>query len=240
MKCCSYIQTPIGRFAYQKQFLFVGIKRIDREVAFENLKEIISILNRLGITTGPIFGTLLGIIRENNFIEWDEDIDMYILKEQEKDFLNALWTLRNNGCELIRYDKRGLYSVMKNGEYIDFYVLRPISPEVRHTGGPDFLFEKYVQDAITYDFKGILLRIPREYEEYLEFTYGDWRTPKKYADFNTSKSRIFWLKIRNAVKNSIPDCIHSRLLKWHHTKDLKAFIRKCEAKGMPIDINLKL
>lgn len=240
MSCYSTIKTPKGKFRYHKQFLYVGIKKIDREIAFGNLKEIVPLLDGLGIKFGPIFGTLLGIIRENNFIEWDEDIDCYILKEQEDLFRSSLWDFQRAGFELVRYDKRGLFSLMKNGEYIDFYVLRSISPDVRHTGGADFLFEKYIQDTITYDFKGIPLSIPREYEEYLEFTYGDWRTPRKYADFNLGKGQILWLRIKNAVKNSLPDCIHSRLLKLHHTKDLKSFIQKCEAKGIPVDKNLKL
>lgn len=240
MNCYSSVSTPKGKFRYHKQFLFVGLKKIDRDVAFGNLKEIVPMLDALGITAGPIFGTLLGIIRENNFIEWDEDIDFYILKEQEDLFRASLWDFRSAGFELVRYDKRGLFSLMKNGEYIDFYVLRSISPQVRHTGGPDFLFEKYIKDTVTYDFKGIPLRIPREYEEYLEFTYGDWRTPRKYADFNLGKLRILCLKIKDTMKNALPDSIHSRLLKWHHAKDLQAFIRKCEARGMPVDDNLKL
>lgn len=240
MKCYSSVKTNKGKFRYHKQFLFVGLKKIDRDVAFENLKEIVPLLGKLGIKAGPIFGTLLGIIRENNFIEWDEDIDFYILKEQEELFRSSLWDFRRAGFELVRYDKRGLFSLMKNGEYIDFYVLRSISPEVRHTGGPDFLFEKYIKDTIIYDFKDIPLIIPREYEEYLEFTYGDWKTPRKYADFNLGKIKIFWLKVKDTVKNSLPDCVHSRLLKLHHTKDLKAFIRKCEAKGMSIDKTIKL
>jgi len=36
-----------------------------------------------------------------------------------------------------------------------------------------------VTDLVDYDFKGITLKIPRDYDEFLTFQYGDWRTPVK-------------------------------------------------------------
>ena len=43
----AVISTPRGAFRYEKRFLYVGIKKIDREKAFENLKELVSLLDRL-------------------------------------------------------------------------------------------------------------------------------------------------------------------------------------------------
>lgn len=239
MKKQSYINTPKGPFRYWKKFLFVGVKKIDRAVAFENLKELAVLLDRFGIQSGLVFGTLLGIIRENDFIEWDEDIDMYILKEQEDLFRSSLWDFRDAGFELVRYDRRGLYSLMKDGEYIDFYVMRKASENVRTTGA-SFMFEKYIRDTVAYDFKGITLQIPRDYEEYLEFAYGDWRTPRQYADFNMGKARIWLLKAQDTIKGCLPDALYSALLRLHHRKDLKAFVAKCVSKGIPVDEGIHL
>ena len=236
----AVIKTPSGPYKYKKVFLYVGLKQIDREVALNNLKDLMPLFAAKGLRTGPIYGTLLGLMREGNFIEWDEDIDMYLLKEQEDMFRDALWDMRKLGFELIRYDKRGLYSIRRDGEYIDFYVLRSIAPGLRHMGGPDFLFEKYLNDTVDFDFKGVTLQIPRDYEEYLEFTYGDWRTPKRYTNYQPGKLKIAKMWLKDTIKNNLPDSLHAYLLKRVHAKDLVSFKQKCKAKGISIDDSISL
>ena len=234
------IRTSRGPLRYRPVYLYVGRKVIDREVAFRNLKDLVPILDRSGIRFGPIFGSLLGMIRENDFIAWDEDIDMYILQEEEEAFKDALWPLKEAGFELVRYDKRGLYSVMRNNEYIDFYVLRKVSGELRHTGGADFLFERYLQDTVPFDFKGVTLRIPRDYEEYLTFSYGDWRTPRQVADYHQSKFRIFLGRVRWELKNLIPKSCYRFFVRLHRRKDAKRFQEKCRTLGIELKEEIRL
>lgn len=234
------IQTSRGRYRYKTVYLYLGRKVIDREVATDNLRDLVPVLEKTGIHFGPIFGSLLGMVREHDFIAWDEDIDLYILKEEEELFKDALWSLREKGFELVRYDKRGLYSVMRRNEYIDFYVLRPVSRELRHTGGADFIFERYLQDTVPYDFKGIPMRIPREYDEYLTFTYGDWRTPVKSFDYQQGRVRIMLGRIKYWFKGMIPDRIYPCLVRWYRKKDLEEFLRKCEKKGVVLNEEVHL
>lgn len=227
------IKTPKGRLKYKPKNLYLGIKQIDREVAFENLKILISLLLEFEIRVSPAYGTLLGIIRENNFIEWDEDIDLFILNEDKEKFLNSLWAMKEQGLELVRVDRCGhLYSVMRNGEYIDFYIMDPISPEIRTGYGDLFMLEKYLIDLIDYDFRGITVRVPREYEQCLEFLYGDWRKPVKYANFNLTRVQIAKANLMSFLKTVLPFPIHMLLLKRHHLKDLKKFLCKCKNKGV--------
>lgn len=234
------IKTPRGRFHYKPKFVYLGIKRIDPQIAFENLVLLVDILNKAGITASPAYGSLLGIIRDNGFIEWDEDIDMFILKEDKDKFLNALWDLKEAGFELIREIRVGhLYSVMRKGEYIDFYVMEPLTPEVRTTLGGGFVFEKYLKDLIDWNFKGLTIKVPREYENCLEFMYGDWRTPVQYANFELSRFSVMKMKIVDTVKKWIPSKLHLFLLKRYHKKELNKFLLKCRQKGIelkyPID-----
>lgn len=234
------IQTSKGDFYYSPKTLYLGIKQIDREVAFENLKILMSVLSKKGIGAGPFLGTLLGIVRENNFIEWDEDIDLFILKEQEQLLVDSLWDLKECGFDLVRYERRGLYSVIRNGEYIDFYVMYRIADNLRYSGGADFMFENYLTDTIEWDFRGIPMRIPREYDEFLTFQYGDWRTPVKYADFNMSAFRKLLVKSVYFIKNHLPDFLYYRLLKKYHKKHLAKFVAKCKRKGIVLPKNIKL
>lgn len=226
------INTGKGVLKYKRSYLYLGQKPIGKEQAFKNLQIVAELLNGTGIKWGPAFGTLLGFVREHDFITWDEDIDLYILEEDEETFKNAIWDLIDKGFELIRYERRGLYSLMRKGEYIDFYVLQRLSPNIRQTNGGGFLFEKYVQDTIPFDFKGIELQIPRDYDEFLSFQYGDWRTPVQYANFSLSKKDIFNSRAKTMLKNNLPDAIYFHLLKKHHAKDIAKFRRKCLKKGI--------
>lgn len=233
------IKTPLGRLYYKPVNLYVGIKQMNRDIAFDNLKVLLQVLRELNICATPAYGTLLGIIRENNFIEWDEDIDLFILKEDQERLLNAFWKLKEKGFELIRVDRCGhLYSIMRKNEYIDFYIMTSISPELRTTYGGGFIFEKYLTDLVKYNFRGLTINVPREYENCLEFMYGDWRTPAKYANFKMSKTAIFKAKLLNILKNSLPYSIHFQLLKKYHKKDLDKFLIKCKQKGITLHYSI--
>lgn len=235
------LKTSKGTFHYNRKVLYLGSKRLNKEIALENLFLISLILKENGISLRPVFGTLLGMIRDNDFIEWDEDVDCAILKEDEEKLRDILPTLQEKGFELVRYLRRGLYSFMRNGEYIDFYVLRLVSTDVRHTGGRDFLIEKYVRDTIEWDFKGIKMVIPREYEEYLEFTYGDWKTPKQYLNFDDRGLKFCFHWMKQYIKDYLlPDFLYYPMLVDYHRKHQMIFLQKCRNKGIVVDENINL
>lgn len=234
------IKTSKGDIYFHRKFLYIGIKQIDRDIAFENLNIISQVLNKENINWGPFLGTLLGIIRDNDFIAWDEDTDLYILKEDEEKLKNALWKLIDLGFEVIRYERRGLYSIMRKGEYIDFYILKEISPTLRFSGGADYIFSKYLEDTITWNFKGLEILVPKDYDEFLTFQYGDWKTPVQYADFNLNIFQRTYYRLKSNIKNSLPDCLYYYLLHQYHQKSFQRFKDKCEKKGITIPASITL
>lgn len=236
----SHIKTPKGRFYYNKKTLYLGIKQIDKVQSLENLKLVAEIMYKNNLSWGPAFGSLLGMVREHDFIEWDEDIDIYILEEQEDTFRNVLWEFKDVGFELVRYYRRGLYSIMRKGEYMDFYVLRKMSDNLRETRGGGYVFEKYIQDTIEIDFQGIKLSVPREYDEYLTFQYGDWRTPIQYANFEMNKVQRYLFMLKLQLMNCLPDCVYFYLLNRYHQKDFQKFKEKCRKKGILLNENVNL
>lgn len=234
------IKTSRGKFCYKPKFVYLGIKRINPVIAFENLKDLVNILNNYGILATPAFGTLLGIIRENDFIAWDEDIDLFILKEDKEKLLDAFWDMRKEGFELIRNARVGhLYSIMRNGEYIDFYIMEPISPEVRTTLGGGYILEKYLTDLMDWDFKGLTVKVPKEHEQCLAFMYGNWRTPVQYADFEQSRINILKLRFAEMLKELLPSKLHLALLRIYHKGDLNKFLSKCEKEGVVLNYPIK-
>ena len=116
------INTPLGKYTYKFVPLFAGTKIINKEISARNLLDFKRVLDDAGITFLLSYGTLLGAVREGDFISHDEDIDLIVSCEQTQSLLSSLFVLRDNGFEVCRYDRRGVISFMKEGEYIDIYI----------------------------------------------------------------------------------------------------------------------
>lgn len=231
------IKTSKGKFRFHPITLYDGMKPMNKEIALRNLKDVTAFLKSHKIKAQPLSGTMLGMVREHDFIEWDEDIDYFILKEDENKWKDALWELRNLGFELVRYYRRGLYSIMRDGEYIDFYVMYKIAEDIRTTS-ESFMFEKYISDTITIDFKGVEVEIPREYDEYLTFLYGDWRTPVQFSNYEMSPWQRKKVVAKLWLQNHLPDFLYYPLLRKNHQKHLEKFKSKCAKKNLEIPDNL--
>lgn len=195
MKKCILIDDE--KFYYNEVELYLGRKKIDREISKENLEIFYSIIERTPIKYGLIYGTLLGAIRENNFIEHDEDTDIYVLSEYKELLLKLLIELKKAGLELIRYNK-GFLSIMRKNEYIDIYFLVPQKKfglkRIR------VMSNLYELDAKHFDvinrtlFLGMNIPIPMNPEELLVKIYGsNWKTPIENfnAQPNSFHARIF-------------------------------------------------
>ena len=70
----------------------------------ENLNILSVYLDKIDINWGPAFGTLIGIVRNDDFLPWSPCFDLYILKEDEERFKDVLWLLKEIGFNLVRYD----------------------------------------------------------------------------------------------------------------------------------------
>lgn len=236
----AVLKTRRGDYHYKSVTLFLGVNQIKKDIAFQNLKDVAEILNKHNIPVAPCFGTLLGIIRDNDFIDWDEDIDLMVLSENKEELLDSFWDMREIGFEFIRHERcYHTLSVMRNGEYIDFNIMDSVSPELRTDYGGGFFFEKHLTHLIDWNFKGLTVKIPKDYEEYLTFMYGDWRTPVRYIQPNLSLWVKFKRKMMHRAKLMLPLSLRFYLTKRHHTKDLHKFIAKCKTKGIQLNYPIK-
>ena len=236
----AYIKTSKGLLEYKKLILHFGNKVLNKEMMLDNIYVLALYLDKIDINWGPAFGTLIGIVRNEDFQPWKPIFDIYILKEDEERFKDILWLLKEVGFEVVRYERRGLYYLCRNDEYIKVFVLHKISSDVRHTGGADFIHEKYIQNTVKWDFKGILLNVPAEVDEYLTFQYGDWVIPKQTVVYpNGIWSHITnWIKIR--LQDSMPDTIYYYWLLHHRQTDFRKFKVRCEMAGIPLPNNVQL
>lgn len=233
--------TSKGYFEYKSHLLDFGSKVLNPDIMLANLKILSIYLDKIGINWGPAFGTLIGVVRNNDFQSWKPVFDIYILKEDEERFKDLLWLLADEGFVLARYERRGRYYLLRNGEYIKFFVLTKVCSDIRHTGSTDFIHEKYIQNTVKWDFKGIELNVPQEVDEYLEFQYGaDWTTPKQTVVYSTSIVNRCYYWSKTWVQDHLPDYIYYQWILYHRKSDFETFKQQCKKAEIPIPENVQL
>lgn len=183
---------------------------MDKQKATQNLIDAIDTLNDQGLTNFIIDGTLLGAIRECDFIAHDTDIDIGVFMDE--------WTLGTMADVFYRMMKKGfiLYHSFgifgkhfelawyRDGIKVDFFFYYKVGDKIRFNaflnGGrtlPDDILT-YEYDAenfnclIQMEFNGIVVNIPALPKQILEQKYGkDWETPKtKWCWANDPKNKV--------------------------------------------------
>lgn len=235
------LKTSKGFLEYRSHLLHFGDKVINKEVMLDNLRILSIYLDKIDINWGPAFGTLIGIVRNDDFQPWKPVFDIYILKEDEERFKDILWLLLEADFKLVRHERRGLYYLERNGEYFKIFVLHKISSDVRHTGGSDFIHEKYLQNVVKWDFKGIQLNVPADVDEYLTFQYGeDWITPKQTVMYSDGLFAKYWHWGVTKLQDLMSDTIYYAWLLNHRQADFRHFKLRCEKAGIPLPKNVQL
>ena len=234
------IKLSNGVLRYKTHPLFLGVKRIDKEIAAENLSLLKRFLGERNITFGLIAGTLLGAVREKDFISHDEDIDLFVLGEQKQKFLDLLPELKKEGFEVARFDRRGLLSIIRRGEYIDIYFFVPLCEGIRHCCGWCVPEELLLKTAML-EFKGDLFVAPQDYEGFLVYEYGyNWQTPIKWADFEMPKWKRKLNEWKELMKEVLPDCLFYPIANRIERKVLNKYISNMERYNRFRNTSLKI
>lgn len=156
----------------------------DKNKAFEVMKEGISLMDSYWLSAG----TMLGIYRDGDFIDWDTDIDVETFtpvdvgKFAEHGFhLIKVYTYGGHTYQQA-FSKDGIlfdvYTFISKGDVIYNYNDFGLWEQPRH------LFEPLGK----YEWKGIEWNVPNDIEAYLEQRYITWQTPiKKELGDNWSK-----------------------------------------------------
>lgn len=201
-----HIITPNGKYTYTIVPIFEGAKRIDKHQAKENLFLFKEIMDKHKLKFLLAFGTLLGAVREHDFIDHDEDIDLIMMKSDLDKFLSLLFEFRKYGFEVIRYEPRGFLSLMRKGEYIDFYFYEsyPENPALMYCC-QDIFPKELLKNTAPIIFLGKEFNAPVDYKKMMEISYGkDWTTPVEKFDFKISKHERFIQWLKQYIKAILP------------------------------------
>lgn len=144
----------------------------DMEVFKDNLLVVKDVMGEFNIPFFLMFGTLLGAVRDKEFIKHDKDIDLGFFREDKTDFYKVILELKKYDFRLLRTDHTdNLISVIRDDEYIDFCFFDPINLPVR--------------SLVEYPFLDTTFLIPENYDDILTTLYGDWHVIDKEKTPNT-------------------------------------------------------
>ena len=236
----AHIKTSKGFLEYENHLLYFGNKVMDTKVMLDNLQVLSLYLDKIDINWGPAFGTLIGVVRNEDFQPWKPIFDIYSLKEDEERFKDILWLLMDAGFRLVRYERRGRYYIERNGEYIKVFVLTKVCSDIRHTGSSDFIHEKYIQNTIKWNFKGINLNVPQEVDEYLTFQYGDWTIPKQTVKYFNNILFKYYIWSKTWIIDHLPDSLYYAWIYYNRLGDFEKFKIQCENSGIALPENVQL
>ncbi len=179
------------------------------KIALKLLNDVTDVLDKYGVKYWLDFGTLLGIVREDRILPWDDDMDISIFPDD----VELMRTKVMPEIQKLRYrcytrkfskdiapfnpDDIRSFKVRNNRLFffrgyvkLDIFVFYNINKKLywMELGEAHSLPEELLQEFGTIKFNGKDYRIPKNYDEYLTYHYGDWRVPNE--DYNSSVDNI--------------------------------------------------
>lgn len=219
----------------EQQFNFEMLhkdRKMDRKIAKENIVLLKDIFEKHNIKYWLCFGTLLGAIRENNFIEHDVDTDIGVDFVELNKLEASLSDIQNSGFEIIRVTTDlTLVSLLRKNEYIDIYLFR----KTKYNRSMSWYCAEYVvkEDYFSklekIQFLGEYFYAPVDRVNYLEEVYGaDWKIPKINAHAQPINNleeiyRQYYLLLNRWLEYNLRDETVSDLLETRGIKKVIVF-----------------
>lgn len=183
----------------------IGLTGKYADLAEKMLREITQILEGEKIPYILEGGTLLGIVRENRLLPWDNDVDLTITRPHTNRLLSVRWKMWLKGYrtrirrikEDSAYFKKGEPRILKvqatrfvffkDVSLMDIFIKDLTEDRYYWTVSEKDVLKSvprfYYENLTTVEFKGKMYSIPEKYDSYLQSRYGDWRTPQEDYDY---------------------------------------------------------
>jgi len=192
-------------------FLLIG-----QETLADELKKFRDVLKEIDVDIILCYGVLLGAIRENRFLPWDKDLDVFLLPHvdlevvkkhlQEKGYEEVssaadevpngkfLWAKKYVGDHIIVFEVQQVH-YKDDIAFTNKYLGKSYNKDIKKaaTVYPKSMFE----NLDTIEFNGVKYFVPGNVKEYLSMTYYKWEEPEEYVDwrYHTKSLQEGWVEI---------------------------------------------
>ena len=199
---------------------------MNKKIELENLSLFCKFANKHNIQYSPIYGTLLGIIRDNDLLSHDEDVDIGIFAEDYDKIFENIGELLKLGFVITRYEECGFMTLTRKNNYIDFYSFKK-EGKYRQACNAYYYPSVFFDTLTNVNFKGIAMYILSVPGEVLQFEYGEtWKTSIVRT---ASKKEIIISTMKARVKLLLPKKLAQKLTYEKDEKTRAKYIRKCDA-----------
>ena len=163
------------------------------------LLDTIDVLDKHTITYHLEGGSLLGIVRDGDLLPWDKDTDLSIMSDDVPRLQPALADLKTCGWRL---SERSFKMNEAFARQSDMRLVKVKDRFMKVLAGPNTLdlFVKYIHEGYAYwiaasnvmrvsahhyegfetvAWEGRQVKVPADYEGYLEAKFGNWKVPQK-------------------------------------------------------------
>lgn len=167
---------------WQNERYYEHNRPLDQEAAKYLLITINKVLREHGITLMPMFGTLLGAIREHDFIKKDDDVDVVIYAKDKNAIFALCPELEKYDIHLHCYVLPWIFTFEYKGMTCDIYPLyESVWPWTNHYYLllEYYISRKFFDTTEDYELFGEIFKVPAHPEKILTYLYGkDWRIPQ--------------------------------------------------------------
>lgn len=156
---------------------------VNKEAAFRLISDLVDEFERLNIKYWFNWGLLLGVVRDKDFIPWDNDLDITIhAKDKDLVIAEIIPAMQNKGCfcpeREVCFPED--FWFIRDMEKIELNTVETIGDKYVYAPGRCDLAcpREYLKILQKIQFYGRAFMIPWNAEEYLRLSYGDdWKTP---------------------------------------------------------------
>ena len=153
---------------------------INKDTCYKMLKDLKTITHKHNIFFYLSEGTALGIYRDGDLLEWDDDVDVGIFsQDKERFFQLVVPEMRKMGYifNVETMPKMDLHFFLKDHHMMDVEIVNPKLNCISKMENPCYELIPHLQ-FIKKTWRGLELNLPKQ--SYYEYLYGkDWMIPKR-------------------------------------------------------------
>ena len=194
------------------------------KIALKLLNDITNILDKYDVKYWLDFGTLLGIVRENRILPWDDDMDISIFPDDlsvmynkvlpeikslkyrvyKREFLKDDKPLKKGNMRAFKIRNNRLL-FLRGYVKLDIFVMYPEKDKYYwlELGEVHSLPKTLLDEFGKFRFNGKDYRVPKNYDSYLTYHYKNWRVPNKHYNSSVDNDRTLHKKITTSTHQKV-------------------------------------